>query len=320
MSKVLVTGGAGYIGAHVALLLQENGYKVRIFDDLSNGQKNRIDNKFKDIVIADILDRNALIRACDGVNAVIHLAAKKAVGESIVNPLKYYQNNVGGVLNLLLAMRVNGVKKIVFSSSASVYAETESLCIAEDSLKEPLSPYGQTKLLSEQLISIISRAENFSSISLRYFNVVGASREEFADNSQDNLVPKVLAALKTGKRPEIFGSDYPTKDGTCIRDYIHIADLAEAHLLALDRVHTASVDDVFNIGSGIGYSVIEVIEQIAKSLNLSIDPLFSPRRTGDPVRLVASISKIERELGWKPKRGLQAMIDSACRAEAGVSP
>ena len=319
MKKILVVGGAGYIGAHVAYLLQENGYGVRIYDDFSNGLKSRIEGKFSDVVIGDVLDRQALISACEGIDAVIHLAAKKAVGESVDNPLKYYENNVGGTLNLLAAMSLKGVKKIVFSSTAAVYAPSEKLSITEDDLTEPLSPYGQTKLLSEKLISAVAKAENLSAISLRYFNVVGALRDEFADNSKDNLVPKVFAALKAGKNPEIYGSDYPTKDGSCIRDYIHVSDLAKAHLVALEKVFATKVDEVYNVGSGSGYSVTEMINQIAESIGKAITPTLSPRRPGDTAQLIASIAKIERDLGWKPERSLKEMIDSAWQAESKVS-
>jgi UDP-glucose 4-epimerase len=319
VKKILVVGGAGYIGAHVAYLLQENGYGVRIYDDFSNGLKSRIEGKFSDVVIGDVLDRQALISACEGIDAVIHLAAKKAVGESVDNPLKYYENNVGGTLNLLAAMSLKGVKRIVFSSTAAVYAPSEKLSIAEDDLTEPLSPYGQTKLLSEKLISAVAKAENLSAISLRYFNVVGALRDEFADNSKDNLVPKVFSALKAGKNPEIYGSDYPTKDGSCIRDYIHVSDLAKAHLVALEKVFAANVDEVYNVGSGTGYSVTEMINQIAESIGKAITPTLSPRRPGDTAQLIASITKIERDLGWKPERSLKEMIDSAWLAESKVS-
>jgi UDP-glucose 4-epimerase len=319
VKKILVVGGAGYIGAHVAYLLQENGYGVRIYDDFSNGLKSRVEGKFSDVVIGDVLDRQALISACEGIDAVIHLAAKKAVGESVDNPLKYYENNVGGTLNLLAAMSLKGVKRIVFSSTAAVYAPSEKLAITEDDLTEPLSPYGQTKLLSEKLISAVAKAENLSAISLRYFNVVGALRDEFADNSKDNLVPKVFAALKAGKNPEIYGSDYPTKDGSCIRDYIHVSDLAKAHLVALENVFAANVDEVYNVGSGTGYSVTEMINQIAESIGKTITPTLSPRRPGDTAQLIASIAKIERDLGWKPERSLKEMIDSAWQAESKVS-
>ena len=319
MSKVLVIGGAGYIGAHICQSLVDNGYSVRIFDDFSNGLHRRIDGKFTDLVEASILDRSALIGAMDGIDSVIHLAAKKAVEESVSNPLKYYEHNVGGTLNILAAMAVKKVKKIVFSSTAAVYAPSKKSAIDETDLLAPLSPYGATKVMAEELIKSVGVAEGFSTISLRYFNVVGSTKVEFADNSKDNLVPKVFAAIKRGESPEIYGSDYPTKDGTCIRDYIHVADLSDSHLSALKRVESAIVHEVYNVGSGKGYSVKEMIDQISLSMNKKLTPKLCPRRAGDIPQLIASISKIERELGWTPKRSLKEMIDSAWQAELGNS-
>ena len=319
MAKVLVVGGAGYIGAHVAQCLVENGYSVRIFDDFSNGLRRRVDGKFKDVVVGDILNRQALIDALDGIDSVIHLAAKKAVEESVSNPLKYYENNVGGTLNLLAAMSVKKVKKLVFSSTAAVYAPNEKNSIEESDPLEPLSPYGATKLISEELIENIGIAEGFSTISLRYFNVAGSSTVEFGDNSKDNLVPKVFTAIKRGGEPEIYGDDYPTKDGTCIRDYIHVSDLADSHIAALKKVENELVHEVYNVGSGTGYSVQEMMDQISKTMNKSLNPIHAPRRAGDIPQLIASIAKIERDLGWSPKRTLKEMIDSAWESEVGNS-
>jgi len=315
--KVLVTGGAGYIGAHVSDLLEKNGYQVRIFDDFSNGLERRT-KSFADIYSGDITDRQAVLKAMDGVDAVIHLAAKKAVGESVSNPLKYYTNNVGGTMNLLAAMSLKKVSKIVFSSSAAVYSPSEKDAITESDPTEPLSPYGATKLLSEQLINKVGVAEDFTSISLRYFNVVGSANIDFGDNSRDNLVPKVFAAIKAGKRPEIYGDDYPTKDGTCIRDYIHVQDLAEAHLVALKQLEKGKVDEIYNVGSGTGYSVKEMMEQMSKSMGVDLNPVTVPRRAGDSPKLIASIKKIEKDLGWRPKATLKEMIDSAWAAEKGA--
>lgn len=314
--KVLVTGGAGYIGAHVSELLQENGYSVRIFDDFSNGLDKRVKN-FKDIFKGDITDREAVLKSMEGMDAVIHLAAKKAVGESVSNPLKYYTNNVGGTMNVLAAMSLKKVNKLVFSSSAAVYSPSEKDAIEESDPTDPLSPYGATKLLSEQLISKVGQAEGFSTISLRYFNVVGSKKVEFGDNSRDNLVPKVFAAFKEGKSPEIYGADYPTKDGTCIRDYIHVQDLAEAHLVALKQLDT-KVDGVYNVGSGTGYSVKEIFDQLEESMAVKLNPTTSARRPGDSPKLIASIKKIEKDLGWRPKATLKEMIDSAWAAEKGA--
>ena len=319
MTKVVVTGGAGSIGAHVAAELLNEGYGVRIYDDFSNGLHRRVDGKFRDIVEGDIQDREKLIQAMHGIDAVIHLAAKKAVEESVKNPLKYYENNVGGTLNLLAAMSVKGVKKIVFSSSAAVYSPNDKDAIEESDPTVPLSPYGATKLLSEELISNVGGAEKISNISLRYFNVVGSALPEFGDNSKDNLVPKVFLALKNGKRPEIYGSDYPTPDGTCIRDYIHVQDLAKAHVAALKKAESGFTSAIYNVGSGKGYSVREMMNQISQTLGKDINPQESPARAGDSPKLIASIKKIEQELGWKPTATLKEMIDSSWAAESSNS-
>ena len=315
MSKVLVTGGAGYIGAHVAAELLKSGYSIRIYDDFSNGLHRRVDGKFRDIVDGDILDRVKLLAALDGIDAVIHLAAKKSVEESVKDPLKYYENNVGGTLNLLGAMAAKGVKQLVYSSSAAVYSPNDKEAVVEDDPTAPLSPYGASKLLAEQLISSVGSAEQISNISLRYFNVVGSNIAEFGDNSKDNLVPKVFLALKNGKRPQIYGSDYPTPDGTCIRDYIHVQDLALAHLAALKKVESGYISQVYNVGSGKGYSVKEMMDQISKSIGREINPEVSQARAGDSPKLIASIDKIKEQLGWSPKASLEEMIDSAWQAE-----
>lgn len=315
MSKVLVTGGAGYIGAHVAAELLKSGYGIRIYDDFSNGLHRRVDGKFRDIVDGDMLDRVKLLAALEGIDAVIHLAAKKSVEESVKDPLKYYENNVGGSLNLLGAMAAKGVKQLVYSSSAAVYSPNDKEAVLEDDPTAPLSPYGASKLLAEQLISSVGSAEQISNISLRYFNVIGSNIAEFGDNSKDNLVPKVFLALKNGKRPQIYGSDYPTSDGTCIRDYIHVQDLALAHLAALKKVESGYVSQVYNVGSGKGYSVKEMMDQISKSIGRDINPEVSQARAGDSPKLIASIDKIKEQLGWSPKASLEEMIDSAWQAE-----
>jgi UDP-glucose 4-epimerase len=317
MTKVLVVGGAGYIGSHVAQSLVDSGYSVRIFDDFSNGLRRRVDGKFNDVIVGDVLDREALLSALDGIYSVIYLAAKKSVEESVANPLKYYENNVGGILNLLAAMSARKVKKLVFSSTAAVYAPNDKSSIEETDPVNPLSPYGATKLISEELIKNVGIAEGISSISLRYFNVAGSSRVAFGDNSKDNLVPKVFAAIKRGEEPEIYGDDYPTKDGTCIRDYIHVGDLADSHIAALKKVENSMVHEVYNVGSGTGYSVQEMMNQISQTINKKLNPIHAPRRAGDTPQLIASISKIERELGWRPQRSLKEMIDSAWESEVG---
>ena len=311
--RVLVVGGAGYIGAHVCEELVNAGYDVRIYDDFSNGLHSRI-TKFTDVVTADVLDRESLVRSMAGVDSVIHLAAKKAVGESVDNPLKYYENNFGGTLNILAAMKIAGVKKIVFSSTAAVYSPSEKPAITEEDSTIPLSPYGATKLLSEQLISNVSSAEGFSCVSLRYFNVAGSGSDEMGDNSRDNLVPKVFLAITNGERPEVFGTDYPTPDGTCIRDYIHVSDLARAHIDALKAVEKSRIDEIYNVGSGNGFSVTEVMTEIEKAMGKNLNPILGPRRAGDSPKLIASIEKISRDLGWKPKHTLRDMITSSWSA------
>lgn len=313
MEKVLITGGAGYIGAHIAHDLADAGFEVRILDDFSNGLERRV-TRFKDIHRANILDREAVVNAVKGVDSVIHLAAKKAVGESVENPLKYYENNVGGTLNLLAAMSLCGVKKIVFSSTAAVYAPSEKDAIGESDPTAPLSPYGATKLLSEELISTIGKAEGWSSISLRYFNVVGSGADELGDNSRDNLVPKVFQALESGLSPEIYGDDYPTPDGTCIRDYIHVSDLSNSHIAALQAIQDRQIAEIYNVGSGVGYSVREVIDQIEKTIGRSTGAKVVSRRAGDSPKLISSISHISRDLGWKPQLSLKDMVDSAWKS------
>jgi len=313
MARVLITGGAGYIGAHIAHDLADAGFEIRILDDFSNGLEKRV-TRFKDIHRANILDREAVVNAVNGVDSVIHLAAKKAVGESVDNPLKYYENNVAGTLNLLAAMSINGIKKIVFSSTAAVYAPSEKDAISEDDPTVPLSPYGATKLLSEELIATVGKAEGWSAISLRYFNVVGSGSPELGDNSKDNLVPKVFQALESGSSPEIYGDDYPTPDGTCIRDYIHVSDLSSSHIAALEAVDKPQIAEIYNVGSGVGYSVREVIDQIEATIGRSTGAKVVSRRAGDSPKLISNIAHISRDLGWRPKLTLKDMVDSAWKS------
>ena len=317
MSRVLVVGGAGYIGAHVSQVLVDKGYEVRIFDNFSNGLERRVKNRFKDVVREDVLNREAILNALENIDAVIHLAAKKSVEESVSNPLKYYENNTGGTLNILAAMAACGVKRIVFSSTAAVYAPNQKSEIEEIDEIGPLSPYGATKVISEELIKSVGYSEGFSTVSLRYFNVVGSANVEFGDNSKANLVPKVFTAIREGTRPVIYGWDYPTKDGTCIRDYIHVGDLAEAHFAALKAIEEKDIHEVYNVGSGKGYSVLEMMNQMSETMGMSLDPIRAPRRAGDIPQLIASIRKIQRELGLKPHFSLKDMIDSSWTAELG---
>ena len=319
MSKVLVTGGAGYIGANLCKVLLDNGFEVRVFDDFSNGLESRLQGMNLEIQKGNILDREALTKAVSGVDSVIHLAAKKSVEESVQEPLKYYENNFSGTLNLMAAMASAGVKKIVFSSTAVVYASGGLGALSEGDRKEPLSPYAHSKLLSEEVLSLALKSEGISSISLRYFNVVGAGGAGLGDNARDNLAPKTFAALRAKKAPEIYGDDYSTRDGTCIRDYIHVVDLAESHLMALKALDTQSMAQAFNVGSGSGYTVKEVMAQIKKSSEIEFTPNLLERRAGDPESLVANINEIKEKLGWQPRFSLKEMIDSAWQAEVSRS-
>jgi UDP-glucose 4-epimerase len=315
MSKVLVTGGAGYIGANICTALLDKGYDVVVVDDFSNGLMSRMEGLTIEIKKGDILDRDFLQKAIVGVDAVIHLAAKKSVEESVSDPLKYFANNVSGTINVIAAMASQGVKKAIFSSTAVVYDSTAGLPLEEADNKNPLSPYAQSKLLGEEMFAKVCEATGISSISLRYFNVVGAGGPNLGDNARDNLVPKTFLALNQGRNPQVYGTNYQTKDGTCIRDYIHVSDLADAHILAMEKMGTTPESKVFNVGSGTGYSVFEMMEQMKDSTGINFQVDLMESRAGDPSVLIADVTKIERELGWKPKRNLKEMIDSAWSAE-----
>jgi UDP-glucose 4-epimerase len=271
-----------------------------------------------EVIQGDILDRSVLISTMKEIDAVIHLAAKKSVEESVKSPIKYYENNFSGTLNIIAAMAANNVKRIVFSSTAVVYKSGGPNSLSESDPKEPLSPYAHSKLLSEDVLTLALSSDQISSVSLRYFNVVGAGGSGLGDNARDNLVPKTFAALKSGKIPEIYGDDYTTRDGTCIRDYIHVVDLAEAHLMALEVLNDRKVAMSLNVGSGTGYTVKEVMEQIKKSSRIDFIPNIRPRRAGDPETLIANIESIQKELGWHPRLGLAEMIESSWLAESSA--
>jgi len=318
MTKVLVTGGAGYIGANICKELLKHGYQVRVLDNFSNGLKSRLEGMNVEVIQGDILDRSVLISTMKEIDAVIHLAAKKSVEESVKSPIKYYENNFSGTLNIIAAMAANNVKRIVFSSTAVVYKSGGPNSLSESDPKEPLSPYAHSKLPSEEVLTLALSSDQISSVSLRYFNVVGAGGTGLGDNARDNLVPKTFAALKSGKIPEIYGDDYTTRDGTCIRDYIHVVDLAEAHLMALEVLNDRKVAMSLNVGSGTGYTVKEVMEQIKKSSRIDFIPNIRPRRAGDPETLIANIESIKKELGWHPRLGLAEMIESSWLAESST--
>ncbi len=302
---ILVTGGAGYIGSHTIKALLSRGYEVVALDNLSVGHREFV--LCEEFVKADLLDREALERVFQKypIRSVIHFAAKTAVGESVENPEVYYYNNVVGTLNLLSAMRAHGVGEIVFSSSAAVYGDPERIPIPEDHPKRPKSPYGRTKLMMEEILADYSRAYGIKYVALRYFNAAGSDPEGVIGEWHDpetHLIPIVLeAALGVRDHVEIFGTDYPTPDGTCIRDFIHVVDLAEAHVLALERLREGRAGPAYNLGTGVGHSVREVIEVCKRVTGRDFRVVEGPRRPGDPPALVADPTKAKQELGWEPR-------------------
>jgi UDP-glucose 4-epimerase len=310
----LITGGAGYIGSHVALAMADAGERVVVLDDLSTGIPERLPKGIP-LVKGSTLDRELLDRAFTEyhVTGVVHLAAKKQVPESVAKPLLYYRENVHGLEVLLGAVVDAGVRHFVFSSSAAVYGMPDVDLVTEETPCAPINPYGQTKLVGEWLVRATGQAHGIGTTCLRYFNVAGAARPQLADVGVFNLVPMVFEKLDQGLPPLIFGDDYPTPDGTCIRDYIHVADIASAHLTAARRLAAgASGDLTVNIGRGQGVSVTEMISRIRTLTgHEAVEPKVEGRRPGDPARVVASADRIRTELGWSARHGVDEMISSA---------
>lgn len=335
--KVLVTGGTGYIGSHTCVALQENGYEVFIIDDLSNSSQDVVD-KISSITGVkphftklDLSDKSSLLSFFSShkdIDAVIHFAALKAVGESTTIPLKYYRTNINGLVNLLEAMDSIGCNKLVFSSSCTVYGQPDELPVKEDSpIKPAMSPYGNTKRVCEEIIKDYSLVSSIKSILLRYFNPIGAHHSaligELPLGVPNNLVP-YLTQTAIGKRESlsVFGSDYNTKDGTGIRDYIHVVDLAEAHVFALKRLEQEKTDDnveVFNLGTGEGYSVLDIIKTFERVTGVKVNYKIVDRRPGDIEKVWANSSKANKVLGWKAKYGLDEMLLSAWNWEKKFS-
>ena len=314
----LVIGGAGYIGAHVVQLLLERGESVAVVDDLSTGFRNRIGDAplIEQDVTADgaveVLEREMRER---GVKAVIHFAAHKQVGESAEKPEMYWHDNIGGLANVLDAAARAGVRDFVFSSSAAVYGTPDVDLVDEELECRPINPYGATKYVGEWMLADAERAHGMRTVALRYFNVAGAGSPELADSLVMNLVPIVLDTLECGKNPKVFGNDYDTPDGTCIRDYVHVEDLADAHVAALGYLENDEREyRVFNVGTGKGSSVLEVIDAIGRAKGIEITPEIAPRRAGDPARLVCSTERIEKALGWKSSKDLDDIVRSAVEA------
>ena len=311
--KILVTGGAGYVGSVVASQLVETGHETVVLDNLSKGHEDAIPAGAR-LVWGDLLDegfvRETLVEGFDGV---LHFAALSLVAESVDEPERYYRNNVGGTLNLLDAMNGAGVTRLVFSSTAAVYGEPEEVPIPETAPTVPTNPYGASKLAVDGMIRAVSQARGLAATSLRYFNVAGASGRFGEDHHPEtHLIPLVLqAAAGTRDSVKLFGTDYPTRDGTAVRDYIHIEDLGMAHLMALEAARPGE-HRVYNRGNGAGFSVLEVVEAASRVTGRRIEAVEAPRRAGDPPVLVASSDKIREELGWKPEKPeLEAMISDA---------
>ncbi|WP_333769229.1 UDP-glucose 4-epimerase GalE [Streptomyces sp. IBSBF 2435] len=310
----MITGGAGYIGSHVAAALVAGGHRVVVLDDLSTGDPARLPAGVP-LVRGSILDRAVLDRALRGheVRGIVHIAAKKQVGESVARPLWYYRENVEGLRTVLEAAVEARVRSFVFSSSAAVYGMPDVDLVTERTPCEPMSPYGETKLAGEWLVAAAGRAHGMSTASLRYFNVAGAASPELGDPGVFNLVPMVFDRLSGGLPPLVFGDDYPTPDGTCVRDYVHVEDVASAHVAAARRLtEDGDAHLVLNIGSGEGVSVAEMVGIIQEvSGHTGTAPDVVARRPGDPARVVASAESIGKELGWSAAHGVREMVTSA---------
>ena len=318
--KILVTGGAGYIGSHVIRQLIAAGHEPIALDDLSSGIKERLgQTPLIELDLSSPGATNVLIEAFGSysISGVIHLAAKKAVGESVERPEYYYEQNINSVTNLLSAMRAAKVMNMVFSSSAATYGSPDTDQVNEDYLARPINPYGETKLIGEWMIANAAKAWGLKIVSLRYFNVAGAGFDDLADTAVANLIPIAFNAIKNNQPIQVFGTDWPTKDGSCIRDYIHVLDLADAHIAALDYLERDVREHaIFNVGTGTGSSVLEVIEAIREVIGKDFAVDLVGRRAGDPAALSADVSRINETLGWVAKQGLAEIVSSHHRATA----
>lgn len=311
--KLLVTGGAGYIGSHVVRIAEESGAAVTVVDDLSTGLPKRINSEIIQLELSSESAVQELTKLMTNTkfDAVIHLAARKQVGESVQQPERYYRDNVSGLANLLIAMRATDTKKLVFSSSAATYGMPDVDAVTEDYPGRPINPYGETKLVGEWLVRA-SAVWGLRGVNLRYFNVAGAGYPDLADSAALNLIPIAIGQIRAGKNPVVFGDDYATPDGSCIRDYVHVQDLAAAHLRAVQYLESETREfDTFNVGTGIGASVFEVLEALKQASGMNFKIEISDRRAGDPPRLVADVSRISNTLGFVCEQDLTAIVQSA---------
>jgi UDP-glucose 4-epimerase len=315
MGTILVTGGAGYIGSHVVKELLRQNHKPIVFDNLQTGHRKATKNVL--FIEGDISDREKLAETfqANSIGAVMHFAADCLVGESVQNPVKYFNNNVSSSLKLIEMIEEFNVRKIVFSSSAAVYGEPKQIPISEAHPCAPTNPYGETKWIFEKVLQAFHDGGKLNFISLRYFNAAGADPEgELGEDHspETHLIPLVIKAALDGTSVPVFGTDYDTPDGTCIRDYIHVTDLAQAHILALRKLDQGKICGIYNLGNGNGYSVREVIETVKKVTGREVVAIDSPRRPGDPARLVAGSEKIKEELGWIPRYlDLETIVETA---------
>lgn len=314
VSTWLVTGGAGYIGSHAVRALRARGDDVVVLDDLSSGLVERVDDA--ELVRASVLDTDAVADALrtHRVSGVMHLAAKKSAPESVGVPLHYWHENVGGLRSLLAAMATTGVDRLVYTSSAAVYGSPDVESVTEDTPCVPLNPYGTTKLAGEWMVAEQARATGLKAAALRYFNVAGTAVARLADRGRANLVPIAMDAVAAGRRPPVTGADFDTPDGSGVRDYVHVEDVAEAHAAVTGAL--APGLRVYNVGCGRGHSVLEVLAEIARVSGLPVDPELTDRRPGDAARVVADVSRIRAELGWSARHDLASIVASAWEARA----
>jgi len=313
----LVTGGAGYIGSHVVHAMTAAGHRLVVVDDLSTGKASRLPTEVT-LVRGSVLDRPMLEETmkAHGISGVLHFAARKQVNESVAQPLLYYETNVHGTLTILKAAVAAGVRKFVFSSSAAVYGMPDVELVTEETPCVPINPYGESKLAGEWMVSSVGAAHGMATACLRYFNVAGAASPALSDDSVSNLVPMVFQRLQAGARPRLFGSDYPTPDGSCIRDFVHVSDVATAHVAAAERLlRTGSpMRLTLNIGRGEGVSVREMLRVIRQVTGRDTEPALAPRRPGDAARVVASADRIRAILGWTATHSIEEMVASAWEA------